>query len=199
MDVFDEPPGATLLDPDEREGLKFDHVRTRSDLNELEQHNIEEGLRWLARQRNPNILSEDFVCQLHVKLFGDVWKWAGQFRRSDKNIGAYWANVPAELRVLLGDAQYWVDNETYEPGEMAIRFHHRIVKIHLFPNGNGRHSRIIAEAILEKTLHSDKKISWGEGDLVVDGDTRKEYLAALRAADQHDYRPLIEIVKIYEK
>ena len=194
-DVFNEPDGATLLDPDEREGLKHD-VLTRGELNELEQANIEEGLRWLARQRNPDVLSEDFVRQLHVKLFGDVWKWAGSFRRSDKNISVYWAEVPAALRVLLGDTRYWVEHKTYEPLEMAIRFHHRMVQIHLFPNGNGRHSRIIAEALLEKALYSDKRIYWGENDLVVASEKRTEYLHALRAADRHDYRPLMEFVSL---
>lgn len=196
-DVFDEPDGATPLDPDEREGLKYD-VRTRGELNELEQANIEEGLRWLARQRNPDVLSEDFVRQLHVKLFGDVWRWAGQFRHSDKNIGVYWAEVPAALRVLLDDVRYWIEHKTYEPLEIALRFHHRMVKIHLFPNGNGRHSRIIAEVLLEKVLQSDQKINWGEEDLIVESEKRAEYLNALRAADGHDYKPLMSFIKVYE-
>ena len=198
MDVFQEPPGTTQLDPDEREGLKFKNIHTRGELNELEQHNIEEGLRWLARQKNPDVLSEDFVRQLHVKLFGDVWIWAGDFRKTDKNIGVFWADIPVALRNLLEDVKTWIEHKVYAPLEIAIRFHHRMVQIHLFPNGNGRHSRIIAEALLEKILQSDPRINWGEEDLIVASEKRMEYLDALRAADMHDYRPLMNLILIYE-
>ena len=190
-DIFKAQDGATTLEPDEKEGLKF-ALSTRAELNELEQANIEAGLRWLARQKKPLVLSEAFIRQLHVKLFADVWKWAGQFRTSDKNIGVHWPTISVELRKLLDDTSYWINNETYPPLEIAIRFHHRLVQIHLFPNGNGRHARIMAEELFEKTLKQTQKIKWYNEEQGIDNKRREQYLVALRAAGKRDYTLLLE-------
>ncbi|MFV1985321.1 MAG: mobile mystery protein B [Thiohalomonadales bacterium] len=191
---MDYPKGATPLDPDEMEGLKFPHIQTRGELDELEQQNIQEGYNWLTRQRKyKDLLSEDFSKALHDKLLGLVWSWAGHFRQSEKNIGIDPLNIPVELRTLLDDAKFWVENDTYGREEFAARFHHRLVKIHSFPNGNGRHARIMTDVILEKIL-GVAAINWGSDSLVKDGEHRKIYINALRAADDNNYQALIEFV-----
>ena len=191
---MDYPKGATPLDPDEMEGLKFPHIQTQGELDELEQQNIQEGYNWLIRQRKyKDLLSEDFLKALHDKLLGSVWSWAGNFRQSEKNIGIDPLYIPVELRTLLDDARFWVEHGTYEREEFAARFHHRLVKIHSFPNGNGRHARIMTDVILEKTL-GVAPINWGSGSLNKDGEHREIYISALRAADNNDYQPLIEFV-----
>ena len=188
------PDGATPLDPDELEGLKHPHVETRGELDQLEQVNIQEGYRWLSRQRKYKLfLNEEFVLDLHRHLFGDVWKWAGTFRKSEKNIGVDPAHIGMELRNLLEDAKYWIENQTYQREELAARFHHRLVKIHPFSNGNGRHARIMTDIILERVLTLEP-ISWRKG-LGSDTDHRRDYIDALRAADNYDYQLLIEFVK----
>ena len=185
------PDGATPLDPNELDGLRFKHITTRSELNELEQANIESGLRWLARRRRREVLSEDFVITLHKRLFGDVWSWAGRFRRTGKNIGVDPLQIGVELRVLLDDLRFWVANETYQPREAAVRLHHRLVFIHLFPNGNGRHARILADAMLEYVYHAPP-IDWAGGhDLQQMNGRRATYIAALKAADRGDMAPLL--------
>lgn len=136
------------VNPDEIEGLKFQHVFTRGELYELEQANITQGLQWLGRRRGGYILSDDFVRRLHQQLFGDVWAWAGKYRLREKNIGIDPFQVPVQVRVLLDDARYWAEHSTYEPLEAAARFHHRMVQIHPFPNGNGRHARFAADVLL---------------------------------------------------
>ena len=151
--LVDYPDGATPLDPDELDGLKFKHVSTRGELDQLEQAGITEGLKWLDKQKNPDVLSEAFVLELHKRLFGSVWKWAGTFRRTEKNIGVDPIQVAIQLRQLLDDAKYWVEHGTYTPKELAARFHHKLVFIHPFPNGNGRHARIMADAVLTKLLN----------------------------------------------
>ena len=132
-----EPQGATALNPDELEGLKYRHITMRGQLDELEQVNIESGLLWLGRRRKTDILTEQFIRELHRRLFGDVWKWAGQFRRTEKNIGIDPLEIGVQLRLLQDDARYWADHGTFPPLEAAARFHHRLVQIHPFPNGNG--------------------------------------------------------------
>lgn len=185
--MIEYPEGATPLDPDEIEGVKFKHITTRGELDHLEQGNIQMGLGWLSRSRNPDILSEEFVRKLHKRLFGDVWKWAGKFRTTGKNIGVDPAQIGVQLRMLLDDVKYWIDNDTYSAEEIAIRFHHKLVYIHPFPNGNGRHARIIADALLTK-LMKKAPIDWAGGyDLQSMGERRREYIAALRAADKNDY------------
>ena len=193
---MDYPSGATPLDPDEMEGLKFKHVTTRGELDQLEQAAITEGMNWLLKQKNPELLTESFVCELHKKLFGTVWKWAGTFRKTEKNIGCDPLEIGVELRKLLDDMRYWLDHNTFEPREMAARFHHRLVSIHPFPNGNGRHARIMADAVLTKLMKSDP-IDWAGGyDLQALSDRREHYIYALKAADKGDYQPLLKFVGI---
>ena len=187
------PDGATPLDPNELGGLKHKHITTQGELNQLEQANIESGLRWLGRQR-AHILTDDFAITLHKRLFGDVWDWAGTFRKTGKSIGIDAIHIPVELRTLIGDATYWADNKTYPPAEAAVRLHHRLVKIHPFPNGNGRHARIMADTVLDR-VYKAKPIDWTGGhDLQKMNERRTAYIAALKAADQDDIGPLMKFI-----
>ncbi len=188
---IDNPEGATPLTGDEIDGLKMKYITTRGQLDHLEQANIQNGMMWLRRSRRKDLLSEDYVRHLHKRLFGEVWGWAGTFRRTEKNIGIDPLYIAVELRMLLDDVVYWCENGTYEPSEIAVRFHHRLVKIHLFANGNGRHARIMADAVLTK-LFNAPPIDWAGGfSLNTMSDRRKAYIQALRAADKNDYEPLL--------
>lgn len=192
--IFDEPEGATPLDPDEIAGLKFAHVTTRGELDELEQANIVQGLRWLTRRRGGDILADEFVCRLHHRLFGDVWEWAGKYRLTEKNIGIDPFQVPTQLRIHLDNARYWAEHDVFPPLEAAARFHHRLVQIHPFPNGNGRHARIATDVFLED-YYDHKPIAWASGfDLQADNARRTAYIAALRAADGQDFAALLAFV-----
>ncbi|MUZ74904.1 mobile mystery protein B [Agrobacterium vitis] len=194
--IFVEPDGATPLDPDEIAGLKFKHVTTRGQLDELEQANITQGLRWLDRRkrRKDDILDDAFLRKLHTQLFGDVWSWAGEYRRTEKNIGIDPVQISVQLCNLLGDARYWSEHATFAPLEAGARFHHRLVQIHPFPNGNGRHARIATDAMLQDYFKHDP-IRWTDGfDLQTDNARRADYIAALRAADKGDFQPLLVFV-----
>ena len=176
------------------EGLRFKHITTRGELDELEQANIVEGMQWLKKQKNPDVLTEGFACKLHKQLFGKVWKWAGSFRKTEKNIGVDPIQIAIQLCQLLDDALYWIEHDTYSPKELAARFHHKLVYIHLFPNGNGRHARIMADAVLTK-LMGQPAIDWAGGyRLEKMNERRDQYIAALKAADGHDFNALLEFV-----
>ena len=190
------PEGATPLDPAEITGLKYKHVTTRAELDHLEQANVQAGLRWLKRARKVDPLDEQFLRTLHEHLFGEVWDWAGQFRRTEKNIGVDPRQIQVQLRVLTDDTHYWIENETYVKTEIALRFHHRLVKIHLFPNGNGRHARIAADLLLIRVINAEP-IDWTAGhDLQNINARRVAYIEALRAADNHDYKLLLDFASI---
>lgn len=191
---FDYPDGATPLDPDEVEGLKLTHITTRSELDRWEQDNILEALHWLESTRPKDILNEQFIRKLHRKMFGNVWKWAGKFRLSDKNIGGPWHQVPIELKTLCNDVTVWIEVGQMPPDEMAARLHHRLVSIHPFSNGNGRHARLMADLLLENVL-SQQKFTWGSRNLVKAGDVRSTYISALRAADGFNIHPLMEFAR----
>jgi Fic-DOC domain mobile mystery protein B len=192
------PEGATPLDPDELGGLKFKHITTREELDELEQANIGSGLQWLARQRG-DVLTDDFAVTLHKRLFGDVWDWAGTFRKTGKNIGIDPPHISVELRTLMDNARYWAGNGTYSPVEATLRLHHRLVFIHPFPNGNGRHARIMADTVLRRVFGADP-IDWAGGhDLQRMNDRRVAYIAALKAADTGDMTRLMAFVGVPEK
>ena len=186
--------GQTPLDPDEKAGLIPRHIDTQGALNDWEQENILQATRWLRRAKVPEVLSEGFCRELHRRMFDKTWTWAGTFRTSDKNIGCDWTLVAVKVNQLLGNAKYWVENETFPPDETAARFHHALVWIHPFPNGNGRHSRMMADALLKQL--GQKSFAWGDGGNVVSAsEVRARYLAALRAADRNDFAELLAFVR----
>ncbi|MBN2136925.1 MAG: mobile mystery protein B [Sedimentisphaerales bacterium] len=188
------PAGGTILGPDEIEGLIPTHITTRGELDRWEQDNINEALGWLERRRPKDILNEPFLKLLHKKMFGRVWKWAGQFRRTEKNIGVPWYRIPIDLKQLFDDAGYWIDKGTFSEDETAVRFHHRLVAIHLFANGNGRHGRLAADLLLENVL-GGRAFTWGRAQLARPGCDRQQYIAALAAADRGEYAALIEFAR----
>jgi Fic-DOC domain mobile mystery protein B len=184
--------GGTELTEEEREGLIPSYITLRSELNEAEQANILEAEEWaFARKRDP--LEEKFLNNLHKRMYGNVWRWAGQYRTTGKNIGIDAYRIPTELRQLLDDCRYWVENGIYEPDEIAARFHHRLVSIHCYPNGNGRHARLTADLLLKSM--GQERFSWGGKNLLDVGETRERYIAALQRADGHDIGPLLEFVR----
>jgi Fic-DOC domain mobile mystery protein B len=177
--------GQTPLDEDEKEGLLIKSIATRGELDEFEQQNIEDAIQWsLTRKfKSEQILSETFILALHKKMYKSVWRWAGEYRKTNKNIGVDKLEIPVALRSLIDDASYWLENNVYEPDEFALRFKHRLVSIHCFPNGNGRHSRMIADIIIEK-IYQLPVFSWGSKSLADENDSRKKYLIAIRKADK---------------
>lgn len=182
----------TPLD-DEREGLIPTHITTQGALNEWEQANILEAEHWAFARKRKDYLSMVVVFGLHRRMFANTWKWAGAVRTSQKNLGVEASEIRTELLNLLRDAQYWVEHKTYGLDELAARVHHRLVQIHAFPNGNGRHARLMADLIL---FNLDRpRFSWGGADLYRMGDARDRYIAALREADRSDMKPLLEFVR----
>lgn len=187
--------GQTPLDPEQINGLKIKTISTQQQLNEFEQTNINEALKWLNTKRKINeVLSEQFLIQVHKRMLGMVWKWAGNFRVTETNIGIEWTKIPIELRLLIDDTKYWVEHQTYDPEQIAIRFKHRLVSIHCFPNGNGRHSRIMAD-LVAKHVFELEKFSWGQSSLLASSEQRKLYLKALQKADMGDYDALLEFAR----
>lgn len=187
--------GQTPLEPEQINGLKIKTISTQQQLNEFEQTNINEALKWLNSKRKiKDVLSEEFMIQLHKRMYGMVWKWAGQFRRIETNIGIDWTKIALELKLLVDDTNFWVEHQTYLPEDIAIRFKHRLVSIHCFPNGNGRHSRIMADLIALHVFGLDK-FSWGSSSLVDSSDQRKMYLKALKLADNGDFSELLKFAR----
>jgi len=188
--------GQTPISEEEKEGLMIKSITTRGELDELEQLNIEKAVEWTMKNRFSieKILSEEFIKSVHRKMFGNVWEWAGKFRKSEKNIGITWMRIGMELRMLLDDTKYWIENDTYPPEEIAIRFKHRLVNIHCFPNGNGRHSRLMADILTESVFGLDV-FTWNNSNLVKPGDARKEYIDSIKLADNGCIEPLLQFAR----
>lgn len=192
---FHYAPGATPLDLDEAAGLVPTHITTQSDLNAWEQVNIAQGDRWATRQKKRDLLDEGFIRDLHQKMFDKTWQWAGTFRKSNKNIGVDWTQVSVKLRNLLDNTRYQIENHVFDVDEIAVRFHHQLVWIHAFPNGNGRHARLMADLLAIRLERP--RLSWGGGQAAITsaGVLRDRYLIGLRAADQGQLADLIEFAR----
>lgn len=188
--------GQTPIDEDEKEGLLIETIVTKAELDEFEQQNIEEAIQWVIGRKfkAKDVFTEKFICNIHKRMFGDVWACAGEFRKTNKNIGIDKYQIPVALKVLCDDALFWVENETYPPEEIAVRFKHGIVSIHCFPNGNGRHSRLMGDIINEK-LFGQEPFTWGTNNISKADDTRSTYLQAVKEADQGEYAPLLAFAR----
>lgn len=194
---FELVEGQTPLDEEEKDGLLIPTITTRVELDEFEQQNIERAIKWTMGRKfkKDDMLTEDFVKLVHKKMFGDVWVWAGEFRKTNKNIGVDRHQIAIELRKLIDDCKYWIDHGTYPPDETAVRFKHRIVQVHCFSNGNGRHSRLMGDLIIERIF--DKSVfTWGsQVDLTKAHGTRGEYLTAIKHADAQNMAPLLAFAR----
>ena len=191
MNIFETDDNSTPLTEDEKQQLKAKWVTTRAELNALETKGIAEAEIWLLTDKK-DILSETFIKTLHKKMFGDIWKWAGNFRTTERNIGVAPYNIQPKLRILLDDIRFWISNKTYPEKEIAVRFHHRLVQIHPFPNGNGRISRIMADLLMRS--FNLEHLNWGTRNLTEISELRSKYIDALREADNGNYEPLIKFV-----
>jgi len=191
MNIFETDDNSTPLTEEEKQQLKAKWITTRAELNELETKGIADAEIWLLKNKK-DILNETFIKNLHKKMFGDIWKWAGTFRTTERNIGVAPYEIQPKLRILLDDVKFWIDNRTFSPKEIAIRFHHRLVQTHPFPNGNGRISRLMADLLMKQ--FGLPALNWGSGNLTEISELRKEYISSLREADSGNYTLLLSFI-----
>ena len=187
----DLPEGATPLGPDEAGDLLPGHIRTRGELNVWEQENILVAASWVQRTR-AEALEEFTIRELHRRMFSETWRWAGQYRTSDKTIGIHWPQIPVSVRNLVEDGRFWLREEVFSPDEAAVRLHHRLVQIHPFPNGNGRHARLWCDMLLIQ--NGRPALDWGGSGLDATGDPRQAYIRSLWSADDGDLQPLLDLL-----
>jgi Fic-DOC domain mobile mystery protein B len=190
---FQYAPGATPIDADEAVGLIPSHLTLQRELNEYEEANILQAVDWLFGRRRGDPLDPRFVHTVHRRMFDQTWKWAGRARRSDKNIGVSWYEIPVHLSQMLGDVRVQIGHKAFPPTEIVARYHHRLVSIHVFPNGNGRHARLMADLLLTDLV--GRRFEWGRQSLAPAGAVRARYIAALRAADGGHCQPLIDFLQ----
>lgn len=191
-----DPAGATPLTEEERRQLKPPHIATRSDLNEWEQANITEAYDWAhssRRRGRPPLLTDAYARKLHKRMFDKTWKWAGQYRTTERNIGIPPWQIAEQVRILCDNTQYQIDHTGVDPDRLAAGFHHRLVQIHPFPNGNGRHARLMTDVLL--TSLGGEPLTWGGRNLDSAGGARQRYLDALRAADHGNIDLLVQFVR----
>lgn len=191
-DIFTSDDNSTPLMPEEREGLKPKWITLRRELNEFETRNILDAEIWLATHKQHDVLNDTFLMKLHKRMFGQVWKWAGEYRNTERNIGVAPYQIPVKLKALFDDVKFWIENHTFPDLEIAVRLHHRLVLIHPFPNGNGRISRLMADLLMQQL--GEPRLYWGDGNLTDITELRKKYIDALHAADAGDYSGLIKFV-----
>ncbi|MGA8503351.1 MAG: mobile mystery protein B [Candidatus Sulfotelmatobacter sp.] len=195
MSLFPDGEGNTPLSADEEADL-IPNLATKGELNEWERQNILEAYAWALAPNNlrrHDPLVESYVRDLHLRVFDQTWRWAGVYRTTEKNIGVPHHEIRERLAALLGDARYWLEHGTYPPDELSVRLHHRLVFIHPFANGNGRHARLIADVLVQR---QDRPVlTWGGADLVRAGDFRRHYIDALQTADAGDLGPLLAFAR----
>lgn len=188
-----EDDAATPLTHEEKNDLIPSWVTFRHELNEVEQANIAQGALWASNQRRRELLDEAFLCDLHKRMLGDVWTWAGAYRTTERNIGVPAWKIRMELKILMDDARLWVEQKVFDPDELAVRFHHRLVAIHPFPNGNGRVARLMADLLVMRL--GRQRFTWGSASLLKAGEIRTRYVTSLRQADGHDITALLAFAR----
>lgn len=185
--------GGTPLDPDEAAGLIPRGVSTLEQLNAYEQENLLEAMAWLSTARKREVLDDEFIRELHRRMFGRTWQWSGRYRSTEKNIGVAPERIGVAVRELIANVRAQLDAAEHPLDEIAARFHHQLVSIHPFANGNGRHARLMTDLLLQR--QGARAFSWGRDDLMRHGPAREAYVAALRSADARDFAPLLHFVR----
>ncbi|MEM9835169.1 MAG: mobile mystery protein B [Bacteroidota bacterium] len=191
---FEYTNGQTPIDEVEKGGLKIKSISTLGELDAFEQQNIEEAIQWTLKNTFTieTVLSEKFINLVHKKMFGHVWRWAGNYRQTNKNIGVQFYMISQQLRVHIDNCLYWFEHNTFAPDEIAIRFKHGLVAIHLYPNGNGRHSRLMGDLLIE--AFERRIFTWGSQTIRKER-SRKMYISALKEADRGDFQKLIAFAR----
>jgi Fic-DOC domain mobile mystery protein B len=193
--LLPDSPGNTPISEDEIEAL-IPNLATRAELNEWERENIILAERWCFSPRvlkkfNPALDAD--VRELHRQMFSKTWKWAGTYRITEKSIGVPVVRINEAMAAFLGDAEYWIKEKTFEADEIAVRYHHRLVHIHPFPNGNGRHSRLIADMLAVQL--GRPRFPWGQASLQAASEVRNRYISAIKQADDGNLKPLMEFAR----
>ena len=191
---FRVEPGNTPLDQTEAEGL-IPSIGTQIQLNLAETQNIFSAIMWAETNRRieSDFLNPETLKMLHRKMFDKTWRWAGKFRVTQKSIGIEAFRISTELKNLTENMKTWIEFNTYPPDEIATRFHHRLVQIHAFPNGNGRHARLATDILCNQL--GIEAFSWGAKSLINTEEVRKRYITSLQMADGHDYSEILEFVR----
>lgn len=192
IDLLAADDHATPLTAGERDDLIPTYIATRNELNELEQGNVASADQW-ALSRKHYVFRERFLKSLHRRMFDKIWRWAGKFRTTERNLGVQPFEIGPALRQAIDDGRYWVENRSFPTDEIAVRFHHRLTSVHPFPNGNGRWSRLVADVLI--TQLGGPRFTWGGANLQAAGTARVAYIKALHVADSHDLGPLIEFAR----
>jgi Fic-DOC domain mobile mystery protein B len=166
MSLFADGEGNTPLSAEEQAEL-IPNLATKEELNEWERQNILEAYAWALapnglRRRDP--LIGPYLRDLHLRMFDQTWKWAGTYRTTEK-IGVQPHEIREGIGTLIGDARYWLEHRTYPADELAVRFHYRLVWIHPFANGNGRHARLMADVLAQR--QERPVFSWGGENLAL--------------------------------
>jgi Fic-DOC domain mobile mystery protein B len=185
--------GSTPLDPDEAVGLIPSHIYRTAQLDQWEHENILTAEIWAFAHKRRAVLSDSFVRRLHKQMFDRTWRWAGMYRKSEKNIGVAPYSIATGVADTVGDAAHWIEKKIFQMDEIAVRVHHRLVSVHPFSNGNGRHARLFANILLYQ--HDVPPLSWGRLMFKDVNDARLAYLDALRAADRQDYHMLLKFAR----
>ena len=185
--------GHTELSEEDRRGLIPTHIATRGDLFEAEERNIAKALLRRRAPRPDRLLDDMYLRDLHSAIFRDVWKWAGHYRLTETNIGVDPSQIATQVLLLVRDARAWIANQVYEPDELAVRFHHRLVAIHPFPNGNGRHGRFAADYLVRGL--DGAAFSWGAGRYDDTAELRAAYQHGLQQADGGTIAELLEFAR----
>lgn len=188
--------GQTPISEEEKDELLIKTISTRRELDEFEQQNIESAIEWTLKNSFSidKILSIEFILEVHKRMFGNVWEWAGITRKTNKNIGVDKHRILPDIKMLLDDIRFWNGNETFSQAEIAIRFKHRLVLIHPFPNGNRRHSRLCADILISHVFRK-KVFSWGGSGLTDAGILRRKYIDAIYQADKGNIMPLLDFAR----
>ena len=190
--LFQADDHATPLTEEERREL-IPSITTRAELNQFERFNINEARVWAMKPRGlrrDDLLTDSFARELHRRMFNRVWRWAGCYRDTERNLGWAVPRLTEGVHNALADAQAQLEHAVYLSPEVAVRLHHQLVVIHPWPNGNGRHARLMADIIVAE--RGGKELTWGAGvDLEVAGNVRQRYIEAVRQADQGNFAPLL--------
>ena len=159
----------------------------------LEAKNHYEALEYLyslVEKDNSQNISEYLIRNLHKLVTAETDKeWAGNYRNSNVIIVGSEHTPPDafEVSIVMGDLIKWLrgNQKKLHPIELAAIFHHKLVFIHPFFDGNGRTARLAMNLLLMQKSYPMA---------VMLKNDRKKYYQTLSRADEKDYAPFVRFI-----
>jgi len=173
-------------------------IQRKREMDALEAVKLAKATDWAIRHYSADHrFSAADVCLLHKQWLGEVYSWAGEYRRVNIGKGGFAFAMAAQVSRLMEEFERKVlavytpcnFNDPEKIIEALAVAHCELVLIHPFRDGNGRLSRLLSTLM---ALQAGLPLLDFSG---IEGKARQAYFLAVQASMGNDYEPMKKVFR----